>query len=342
VIDFLLALAAPGFDVALDNVALRQQLGVFKQKRPRPFLKRADRLFWAGIAGLRHAALELVVVVKPETVVGWHRLGWRALWRWKSKPRGRPPKDKEIRDLIRKIANDNPCWGAPKVHSEMLKLGYQVSERTVSRTMPKRPKDPDAIKRWKTFLKNHRHCLAGMDFFVVPTILFRNLYVLFIISHERRRVVHFGVTFHPTAEWIIAQLREAFPFDTAPRYLIYDRDAKFRGRVTRVIKNMGIKPKLISYRSPWQNGVAERWVGSVRRELLDHVVVFGAGHMQHLLRDYVSYYHDDRCHLALGKDAPEPRPVQQRPSPTAKVIALPRVGGGHHRYEWRDDDRAAA
>ncbi len=170
VIDFLLALAAPRFGVALENLALRQQLGVFKQRRPRPFLKRADRLFWVGISLLRHAALEVVVVVKPETVVGWHRLGWKALWRWKSRPRGRPPKDKEIRDLIRKIANDNPSWGAPRVHSEMLKLGYKVSERTVSRYMPKRPKDPDAIKRWKIFLRNHRHCLAGMDFFVVPTI----------------------------------------------------------------------------------------------------------------------------------------------------------------------------
>ena len=234
--------------------------------------------------------------------------------------------------MIRRIAKENPIWGAPKVHAEMLKLGYQVSERTVSRYMPGRPKDPDAIKRWTIFLRNHRHCLAGMDFFVVPTILFRNLYVLFIVHHQRRRIVHFGVTFHPTAEWIITQLREAFPFDTAPRYLIYDRDAKFRGRVTQVIKNMGIKPKLISYRSPWQNGVAERWVGSVRRELLDHVVVFGLRYMQHLLRDYVSYYHRDRCHLFLGKDAPEPRPILHRPSPTAKVIALPRVGGAHHRY----------
>ncbi len=159
--------------------------------------------------------------------------------------------------MIRRIGKENPSWGAPKVHAEMLKLGYQVSERTVSRYMPKRPKDPDAIKRWTIFLKNHRHCLAGMDFFVLPTILFRNLYVLFIIRHERRRIVHFGVTFHPTAEWITQQLREAFPFDTAPRYLIYDRDAKFRGRVTQVIKDIGIKPKLISYRSPWQNGVAE-------------------------------------------------------------------------------------
>ncbi len=233
-------------------------------------------------------------------------------------------------------------WRAPRIHAELRKLGFEVSERTVSRYLPKQPVAPNEIEQWKTFLRNHRDVLAAMDFFTVPTAGFRVLYVLFVVHHGRRQLLHLGVTEHPTADWIIAQLREAFPFDTAPDYLIFDGDRKFRGRVETAIKNMGIEPMRTAYRSPWQNGVAERLVGSIRRELLDHVVVANENHLRRLLREYQTYYSIDRCHLALGKDAPVPRPIEQRPSPSAKVTALPRVGGIHHRYLWRECGAKAA
>jgi putative transposase len=239
------------------------------------------------------------------------------------------------------MANENG-WRAPRIHAELRKLGFDVSERTVSRYLPKQPVAPGAIKQWKTFLRNHRDVLAAMDFFTVPTASFRVLYVLFVVHHDRRQLLHLGVTAHPTADWIIGQLREAFPFDTAPRYLILDGDRKFRGRVKAAIRNMGIEPTRTAYRSPWQNGVAERLVGSIRRELLDHVVVANENHLRRLLGDYQAYYSEDRCHLTLGKDTPVPRLIEPRPSPTVKVTALPRVGGIHHRYVWSEQRAKAA
>ena len=214
-------------------------------------------------------------------------------------------------------------------------LGFVVSDRTVARYMPRRPRDPDAHQRWMTLLRNHRDGLAAMDFFTVPTIRFQVLYVLFIIHHARRKIMHVGITANPNAAWICQQLREAFPDDDAPRYLIYDRDGKFGHDVIRTLKAMGVKIDRTAYRSPWQNGVAERWVLSVRQDLLNNVIVLGERHLRRMLREYVRYYHEDRCHLALEKDCPVKRPRTQRPDPKAKIIALPRVDGLHHRYEWR-------
>jgi putative transposase len=214
-------------------------------------------------------------------------------------------------------------------------LGFEVSERTVSRLMPRRAPKPEAVQRWMAFLRNHRDAIAAMDFFVVPTVTFRVLYVWFVIEHGRRRIVHFHVTDQPDAAWVVQQLREAFPFDTAPRHLVFDRDGTFSAHVVSTVKSLGTKPTRTSPRSPWQNGVAERWIGSVRRELLDHVVVFNDRHLLRLLRDYVAYHHDDRTHLGLAKATPAGRPRQTRPVGDAEVIALPRLGGLHHRYEWR-------
>lgn len=214
-------------------------------------------------------------------------------------------------------------------------LGFDLSERTVSRYMPRKPIDPAARQRWVTFLRNHRHALAAMDFFTVPTVTFRMLYVFFVIHHDRRRILHVRVTTHPCAEWICQQLREAFPYDRVPRYLIFDRDAKFGHEVTRILKAMGVKIVRTAYRSPWQNGVAERWVQSARCDLLDHVIVFGEEHLGRLLDDYVRYYHEDRCHLALGKDCPTRRQPTTRSTARASITALPRVGGLHHRCVWR-------
>ena len=227
-------------------------------------------------------------------------------------------------------------WGAPRIHAELTKLGFIVSEVTVSRYIPRRPAEPDQVKRWVAFLRNHKDDIAAMDLFTVPTASLRLLYGFFVIEHGRRHIVHFNATFHPTAAWVIQQLRKAFPYDTAPRFLIFDGDSIFSVALVEFIKAMGTKPVRISFRSPWQNGTAERWIGSCRRELLGHVVVFGERHLVRLVRSYISYYHKDRCHLGLEKDTPDERPITPRPSPTARVVALPRVGGLHHRYEWRE------
>jgi putative transposase len=227
-------------------------------------------------------------------------------------------------------------WGAPRIHGELLKLGVQVSERTVSRYVrlfrPRRaPKSS-----WKTFLTTHRDALAATDFFTVPTVTFRLFYVLVILQHDRRRLLHVNVTAHPSAAWVCQQLREAFPFDTALRYVLLDRDAIFSTEVCRVLEHMEVRPVRTSVQSPWQNGVAERWIGTCRRELLDHVIVLNEEHLRRLLREFVEYYHTDRTHLSLGKDPPIPRAVCVPSSPSATVVSLPRVDGLHHRYERRD------
>ena len=182
------------------------------------------------------------------------------------------------------MARENPTWGAPRIHGELQMLGFDVAERTVSRYMPMRPAPGDLVERWKIFLRNHQEAIVGMDFFTVPTATFDVLYVLVFVHHARRRVVHFALTPWPTAVWVIQQLREAFPFDQSPRFLVLDRDAKFSAAVVAAIRSFGIQPSQTAYRSPWQNPFAERWIGSVRREMLDHVAVLGEAHLRRLLR----------------------------------------------------------
>ena len=234
------------------------------------------------------------------------------------------------------MASENPSWGAPRIHGELLKLGFNVSERTVSRYLPHIRPPRGALGDWVGFLQNHREVIGGMDFFTVPTATLRILYVFFVIHHDRRRILHFNVTEHPTAPWVTQQLRESFPYDTTPFYLVFDRDSAFAGKVITTVESLGIKPKRIAYRSPWQNGIAERWIGSCRRELLDRVIVLHADHLRRLLRGYVDYYSTDRCHLGLQKDTPDRRSVERRPNPLARVVSLYRMGGLHHRYAWRD------
>jgi transposase InsO family protein len=234
------------------------------------------------------------------------------------------------------MACENPTWGAPRIHGELLKLGFDISERTVARYLPPIRPGRGTIRAWGTFLQNHREVLAAMDFLTVPTATFRVLTVWFLIHHGRRKIVHFGITEHPTAPWVMQQLRESFPYDSAPSYLVFDRDSIFSQRVVSTIRAMGIEPKRTAARSPWQNGAAERWIGSCRRELLDHVVILNERHLRRLLQEYLDYYVRDRCHLGLDKDAPEMRPVQPRPIVRARVVAQRRVGGLHHRYAWRE------
>ena len=324
-------------ETALEILALRQQVAVLKRKRPRPQLNPWDRLFWTTLRQVWSRWAEVLIIVKPETVVGWHRAGFRLFWRWRSRARGGRPKiTAELRALVRRLAEENPTWGAPKIHGELVKLGFVVSERTVARYLRRLRRRGDTGQRWHTFLTNHREIIAALDFFTVPTVTFQLLYCFFVIEHGRRKILHFNVTRHPTAEWVIQQLREAFPEAGAQRYIILDRDAKFNADVLAFLQSTGLTPRRTSRESPWQNGIAERWVGGCRRELLDHVIPLNERHLRRLIRDYVSYFHEDRIHDSLGKDTPNRRPIQIKPCAEATVVSSARLGGLHHRYSWRD------
>ncbi len=330
-------------DLVLENLVLRQQLGLFKAKKVKANLTEIDRTFWVALKQAWSKWIDVLVIVKPETVIDWQNRRFKKYWHKKSsknrKP-GRKPTIKEIRELIYRMYMENN-WGAPTIYSELRMLGFgnDVSQSTVSRYLRKIKKDdPNTVKKrrsWSTFLKNHRDFIAAMDFFVIPTVQFRIFYVFFVISHARRQVVHFNVTEHPTAQWVIRQLREAFPFDQAPKYLICDRDKIFSSRVKEFVKNMGIKPKIISYQSPWQNGVAERYVLSVRSEILNHVIILNERHLNRLMRSYAEYYNNDRCHLSVGRDSPNGRDVQTKPLGSTKVISVPKLGGLRHKYIWK-------
>jgi transposase InsO family protein len=329
------ALMRPRSDLVLENLALRQQLAVMVRSGRRPRITIADRWFWVMLRRCWSHWAEVLVFVKPETVVSWHRRNFRRYWTWLSQRgrRGRPAIKTNLRALIRRMAMENPTWGAPRIHGELLMLGFNISERTVSGNLPRQRPQPDAVARWIAFLRNHRDAIGGMDFFVVPTVTFRVVYAWFAIDHGRRRIQHFDVTDQPTAPWVIQKLRETFGFNIVPRHLIFDRDSTFSVEVVSTLKSFGIKPTRTAYRSPWQNGVAERWIGSVRRELLDHVVVFNERHLRRLLRDYIAYYHDDRTHLGLDKQTPARRHPGEQRGQLGTVVALPRLGGLHHRYE---------
>jgi putative transposase len=321
--------------LVLENLALRQQLALLKAKRKRPKLRALEKLFWVLAKKLWSDWESGLLVVTPETVVRWHRAGFRLYWHWisrRGKRCGRNRISRELRDLILQMVRENPSWGAPRIHGELLKLGFGLSERTALRWMRKASRNPDSSQRWKVFLQNHREAIAAMDFFTVPTFTFGVLYCFFVISHDRRRILHCNVTQHPTSAWAAQQLREALPYDSNHRHLIFDRDSKFSTEVEAAAKAVRCAPVRTSFRSPWQNGVAERWVGSCRRDLLDHVIVLNERHLKRLLRKYVDYYHDDRTHLGLNKETPSGRLTSPRRAGSA-VISAPRLGGLHHRYD---------
>ncbi len=316
----------------LEVLALRHQLVVLERRQTsRPRLTSADRLFWAWIYRLWPRCLDAVVIVKPETVIRWHRRGFRLFWRWKSRPRrrGRPRTALEIRDLIRRISRENPLWGAPRVHGEILKLGIDIAQSTVARYMVRHSRPPS--QTWRTFLTNHAEGLASVDLFVVPTAAFRLLYAFIVLGHSRRRLVHFNVTQHPTAAWLARQITEAFPWDSAPKHLIRDRDGAFGTTFRDRLRAMDICEVLTAPRSPWQTAYVERVIGSIRRERLDHVIVLNEHHLRRILSSYLDYYHRSRTHLSLEKDCPEPRAVQ--PPGTGRIVVMPQLGGLHHRYE---------
>jgi putative transposase len=316
--------------LALENLALRQQLTVYKRTVTRPRLRNIDRLFWVGLARIWAGWRASLVIVTPDTVLRWQRRRFREYWTRRSgRPRGgRPPVSAEIAALVRTMAAANPLWGAPRIHGELLKLGIDVAERTVSRLMPKRRPEPS--QTWRTFLANHVRDIVSIDFFTVPTARLRVLFVLVVLAHHRRRVVHFNVTEHPTAVWTAQQLVDAFPDESAPVYLLRDRDRVYGQPFQHRVKGMGIEEVLTAPQSPWQNPFVERLIGSIRRECLNHVLVLGERHLRFILARYFAYYHQVRTHLALEKDAPDLRPIEL--PATGKIMQLPEVGGLHHRY----------
>jgi len=323
-------------DLMLENLVLRQQLCVLKQRYPQPRFAVSDKLLWVILRRLWPGWKKALIFVQPETVIRWHRAGFKLYWTWLSQHRtrvGRKSVSLELRDLIFRMVAENPTWGAPRVHGELKMLGFDISERTVLRWMRKAPRNPKPAKLWAAFLSNHQEAIAAMDFFTVPTLTFGVLYCFFVIAHDRRRILHCNVTKHPTSAWVTQQLREAFPYDTAPGYLIFDRGTQFNEEVIDAMKSFGIQPKRTSFRSPWQNGVAERWVGNCRRDLLDHLIVLNERHLKLLMNDYARYYHEDRTHLALAKGTPAGRSAASKSGVGGRVIAMPRLGGLHHRYD---------
>jgi len=314
----------------LENAALRHQIEVLQRNSNRPPLRWRDRAFWDFLSCIWPDWRKSLYIVQPETVIRWHRQGFRYYWRWKSRIRwpGRPRVSREVRELIRTMSQGNPLWGAPRIHGELLKLGIEISQAAVSKYMVRHPKPPS--QSWRTFLINHAKDIASIDFFTVPTATFRVLYVFLVLGNARRKIIHFNVTETPSSVWTGQQIVEAFPWEQAPRYLIRDRDGKFGFEFDRRVESLGIEQVLISPHSPWQNPYVERVIGSIRRECLDHVIIFDERHLRRLLREYLVYYHQNRTHLGLGKDCPVQREVEKPDS--GSVISEPVLGGLLHRY----------
>ena len=326
---FLRSLLRDRAKLAAENLALRQQLAALQHKSKGPRLQKRDRIFWAILSRIWPDWRSCLLIVKPETVIRWHRDGFRLYWRWKSRKKsGRPKIDAEIRRVIRRMSRENGTWGSPRIQSELALLGYTVDQSTVAKYMCRHRKPPS--QTWRTFLENHVPDIAAIDFCVVPTVRFQLLYCFVVLRHDRRRVVHFNVSAHPTARWTGQQIVEAFPYDEAPRFLLRDRDGIYGVDFRERIMHMGVEEVVTAPRSPWQNPYVERLIGSIRRECIDHVIVLNETHLRRVLASYFAYYHESRAHLSLECNAPVPRRVEH-PS-EGKVIAIPQVGGLHHRY----------
>jgi transposase InsO family protein len=328
--DRLRSRAALENEVALwkaENALLRRQLEIMvRGGKRRVRFTRTDRALFAWfcrVPSLRRA----LVLVTPQTVMRWHRMGFRLWWRWKSKARGgRPRVSRALRELIARMSFENPLWGAPRIHGELLKLGFEIAQATVSKYMTRPP--PRDAQSWKTFLRNHAADIAAIDMLTVRTLAFECLYAFIVLGHGRRAILHVEVTGHPTALWLARQIVEAFPWDTAPRFLVRDNDGAYGEAFRSRVEGMGILDRPTAPHSPWQNGHVERLIGSIRRECLDHVIVLGRSHLRRVLLAYADYYNHDRTHLALRKDAPRFRAVEA----DGDIVSRPILGGLHHRY----------
>ena len=317
-------------ELAAEIVALRQQLAILQHSAKRPKLHKRDRIFWVWLTQFWTRWRSVLLIVQPDTVVRWHRQGFKLYCRWKSRGGkvGRPRVDAEIRKLIRRMSLENPTWGTPRIRSELRLLGYTVAKATVDRYRIRHRKPPS--QTWRSFLDNHVRDIVAVDFFTVPTATFRVLFTFVVLRHDRRRVVHFNVTAHPTAEWTAQQIVEAFPEDHAPRFLIRDRDSIYGAFFQERVKHMGIEQVVTTYRSPWQSPYVERLIGSIRRECLNHFIVLNERHLLRILRAYFDYYNYARAHLSLDQNSPFEREVE--PPDLGKILAIPQVGGLHHRY----------
>jgi putative transposase len=315
----------------LENMALRHQLAVYQHSVKRPKLRPSDRLFWSRLSRLWPNWQRALEFVQPRNVIAWQKKRFRRYWRQLSHSgkMGRPAISQEARDLLRDMWWSNPTWGSPRIVGELRKLGINVAKSTVEKYRPRAYKLSSPT--WKAFLNNHLQDIVACDFFIVPTASFKVLFVFIILAHERRRIVHFNITEHPTAIWTAQQIVEAFPWDTAPRYLLRDQDSVYSVTFRHRIKNIGMEEVKIAPRSPWQNPYCERLIESIRRDILDHVIFLNAQHLRRVLTAYISYYHQYRTHLSLDMDCPQPRTVE--PPEAGKVVALPEVGGLHHHYE---------
>ena len=328
---FLRAFFRERLELAAENLALRQQLAVQQRSVKRPKLRQRDRIFWVWMSMFWSNWQSELLIVKPDTVTKWHRLGFKLYWTWKSRTGrkdGRPKIDKEVRDLIKKMSRENLTWGAPRIRAELALLGYEIAESTVRKYIDwsGKPSSPT----WRTFLKNHAADTAAIDFFTVPTATFRVLFCFIVLEHSRRRIVHFNVTSNPTAEWTGIEIVQAFPYDTVPKYLLRDNDAIYGKEFRTKVEAMGMEEVKITPYSPWQNPFAERVIGSIRRECLDHMIILGESHLRRVMQEYVDYYHESRPHQSLDRNAPVPREIE---SPSeGEVISIPHLGGLHHRY----------
>jgi len=311
----------------VENIVLRHQLNIYLRKK-KPKLKNIDRIIFDILSKTWNDWKSMLVIVKPETVLQWHRKGFKMYWRWKSRT-GRPTINWELIKLIRKLQKENPLWSPKRIQGELAKLGYEVSDKTVARYM--RKNNPDNSKRqcWLTFLRNHAKHIVGIDSLVVRNIYFKAIYVFIAISHDRRKILHFSVTSKPHSQWAIQQLRETFGFNQTTKYVIRDNDPIYNDDFKAHIPRFGLKDKPTAPHSPWQNPIAERVVGTIRRECLDHVIIINERHLRDILHEYINgYYNVSRTHLSLNKDAPVPRPTQSHGQISSKSI----LSGLHHTY----------
>ena len=311
-----------------ENLFLRHQLAIALRRAPPRFrLRGGDRALLIWMTRLWPSLIGAVQVVQPETILRWHRAGFKVFWRWKSRNRaGRPKIDRGLRDLIRRMSRENALWGASRIHGELLMLGFEVAQSTVSKYMVRCQNPPS--QTWKTFLQNHAEAIAAIDMCIVPTLTFDLLFAFLVLGHGRRQLLWFEVTRHPTAEWLARQITEAFPWASAPAYLVRDNDRAYGHIFTSRVRAMGIRDRPISPGSPWQNGIAERLIGTVRRECLDRILIFGESQLRRVLASYAAYYNQTRTHLALQKDAPLRRAVQR----SGAIVAIPILAGLHHQY----------
>src|SRR5437764_836876 len=323
VVDFF----KPRWRLQAENLFLRHQLSIaLRRAPPRLRIGRSDRVLLIWMTRLWPSLLGATQVVQPETILRWHRAGFKSFWRWKSRNRaGRPKIDRGLRDLIRRMSKENPQWGAPRMHGELLMLGFEVAQSTVSKYMVQ---GGSPSQSWKTFFGNHAQAIAAIDLCVVPTLTFERLFAFLVLGHGRRQLLWFEVTRHPTAEWLARQITEAFPWASAPAYLVRHNDRAYGHAFQSRVSAMGIRDRPISPGSPWQNGHAERLIGTVRRECLDRMLIFGEQHLRRVLALYAAYYNQARTHLALGKDAPLGRATQR----SGVIVAIPILSGLHHQY----------